>query len=68
MQLFPDFARSAATLARICREEGVGEIFLAMVESFELVGDGVHPARFGCDAAIEFPPHGMAEPRKPAGR
>jgi GT2 family glycosyltransferase/SAM-dependent methyltransferase len=67
VQLFPDFARSAATWRRICREEGVGEIYLAMVESFELVADGAHPARFGCDAAIEFPPHGMAEPRKPSG-
>ena len=65
---FPDFARTAATWRRICREEGPGEIYLALVESFEMVFDEVDPARFGCDAAVEFPPHGLAERTAPSGR
>ena len=64
---FPDFARTASTWRRICREEGVGEVYLALVESFEMVFDEVDPARFGCDAAVEFPPHGLAEQRPPSG-
>src|SRR5262249_21162220 len=65
--LSPASARPAATWRRICREEGLGEIYLAMVESFELVSRPLQPAGFGCDAAIEFPPQGMAEPRPPSG-
>jgi GT2 family glycosyltransferase/SAM-dependent methyltransferase len=65
--LFPNFSRTASTWRRICREEGLGDIYLTMVESFDLVAKPVHPASFGCDAAIEFPPHGMADPRPPSG-
>jgi GT2 family glycosyltransferase/SAM-dependent methyltransferase len=63
--LFPDFAATAARWRKICREAGIGEIYLAHVESFELTMSGVKPDRFGCDAAIEFPPHGMAETYAP---
>jgi GT2 family glycosyltransferase/SAM-dependent methyltransferase len=65
--LFPDFAATAATWRRICRQEGVGELYLSMVESFDVVSKGATPARLGCDAVIEFPPHGMAEVRPPSG-
>ncbi|WP_172461706.1 glycoside hydrolase family 99-like domain-containing protein [Dyella jiangningensis] len=61
--LFPDFARTAAIWRKTCREEGIGEIYIAQVESFELVSAGTHPSELGCDAAVEFPPQGMAEPR-----
>jgi GT2 family glycosyltransferase len=61
--LFPDFASTAANWRRLCREAGIGEIYLAMVESFEMVANGADPASFGCDAAVEFPPHGLAQPR-----
>jgi len=60
--LFPDFKRTAAHWRRICRDEGIGEIYIAHVESFEMVSAGARPVDYGCDAAIEFPPHGMAEP------
>jgi len=60
--LFPDFKRTAALWRQICRDEGIGEIYIAHVESFEMVSAGVLPADYGCDAAIEFPPHGMADP------
>ena len=60
--LFPDFRRTAALWRQVCRDEGIGEIYIAHVESFEMVSAGVRPGDVGCDAAIEFPPHGMAEP------
>jgi len=37
-----------------CRENGIGEIYLAYTQSFERVD----PALYGLDAAIEFPPNG----------
>jgi Glycosyltransferase WbsX len=60
--LFPDFARTAALWREVCRKEGIGEIYIAQVESFELVSSGIHPSQMGCDAAVEFPPQGMARP------
>ena len=65
--LFPDFARTAQTWRRICLEQGIGEIYLAMVESFEMVFKPTHPSVYGCDAAVEFPPQGMAEVRQTSG-
>lgn len=65
--LFPDFAQTAARWRTICREQGIGEIYIAMVESFELVHANTHPREFGCDAAVEFPPQGLAEQKKPSG-
>jgi len=66
--LFPDFSRTAATWRRICRDEGLGEIYLVMVESFDLVSGATHPASLGCDAALEFPPHGLSDHCPPTGR
>lgn len=43
---------------QICREEGVGEIHLAMVESF---GDE-DPTHYGFDSSVQFPPHGVDTP------
>ena len=65
--LFPDFASTAATWRKICREQGLGEIYIAMVESFELVQSNTHPSALGCDAAVEFPPQGLAEVKQPTG-
>jgi GT2 family glycosyltransferase len=66
--LFPDFAATAARWRAWCRNNGIGEIYLAMVESFELVHTATNPSKFGCDAAVEFPPQGLAHmtpPHKP---
>lgn len=41
-----------------CRQNGVGEIFLAYTQSFETTD----PARYGFDAAIEFPPNNTNAP------
>jgi hypothetical protein len=60
--LFPDFSRTAAIWRQVCRDEGIGEIYIAQVESFELASSGISPMKLGCDAAVEFPPQGMADP------
>jgi hypothetical protein len=39
-------------------DNGLGEIYLAYTQSFE----AVNPARYGFDAAIEFPPNNTAPP------
>jgi GT2 family glycosyltransferase len=65
--LFPDFARTAALWRDVCRTEGIGEIYLAMVESFELVLAPPSPTWYGCDASVEFPPQQLAEQRPPSG-
>jgi O-antigen biosynthesis protein len=60
VELFPDFANTAATWRDLCRREGVGEIYLAMVESFDQAGSCPSPAKFGCNASVQFPPHGFS--------
>lgn len=49
----PDAARTAALWREEARQAGVGEIYLARVESFR--GD-INPADVGFDAAVEFAP------------
>ncbi|HVY86869.1 MAG TPA: glycoside hydrolase family 99-like domain-containing protein, partial [Caulobacterales bacterium] len=51
--LFPAAKETAERWRVWCRENGVGEIFLAYTQSFE----SVDPAEYGFDAAIEFPPN-----------
>jgi lipopolysaccharide biosynthesis protein len=66
--LFPDFRRTSELWREQCRREGIGEIYLAMVGSFEQNGGPlVTPEKFGCDAMVEFPPHGGAKHCKPTG-
>ncbi|KQZ56370.1 hypothetical protein ASD53_12525 [Lysobacter sp. Root559] len=50
--LLPDCKRTLEVWREHCREQGLGEIFLAMVQ-FDIDDPGV----FGFDAALEFPPH-----------
>jgi len=66
-QLLPDAKGTAETWRRICREQGVGEIYLAMVEVFEHARNQPNPEDWGYDASIEFPPTGMGEPMQPPG-
>jgi lipopolysaccharide biosynthesis protein len=68
VQLFPSFAQTAARWRAYCRERGIGEIYIAMVESFQLVHSRTHPSVYGCDAAVEFPPQELAEPKQPSGQ
>jgi GT2 family glycosyltransferase len=60
--LLPDFARTAAIWRRLCQSEGIGEIYLAMVASFEDAGKPRTPQALGCDAVVQFPPHGRGVP------
>ena len=55
--LFPDIRRTVEIWRNECRRHGLGEIYLAAVESFALSlgGHGVLDAGF--DATVEFPPH-----------
>jgi lipopolysaccharide biosynthesis protein len=58
---FPDFAKTSQIWREVCRQENVGEIYIAMVETFEFINKKFHPRDYGCDASVEFPPHGMAK-------
>ena len=53
--LLPDPKTTADCWRNYCRENGVGEIFLTMVQF-----DALDPIAFGFDAALEFPPHKLA--------
>lgn len=64
-QLLPNPRRTAEIWRRACRETGLGEIYLAMVEVFEHALTYPRPSDFGFDASIEFPPSGMAAPINP---
>ncbi|WP_345779055.1 glycoside hydrolase family 99-like domain-containing protein [Pseudoxanthomonas sp. F37] len=60
--LFPDMAATALRWRRWCRDNGIGEIHLAYVQSFERPD----PAEIGFDAAVEFPPS-FSSPTRIAG-
>jgi lipopolysaccharide biosynthesis protein len=55
--LLPDPAATASRWRHWCREQGIGEIQLAYVQSF----DRVDPRTIGFDAAVEFPPNNTAQ-------
>ncbi len=55
----PNPCRVMATWRNYCREAGIGEICIAMVESFDLSARPEDPAQYGCDITVEFPAHGM---------
>lgn len=50
--LLPDAKQTAGRWRQWCRMNGVGEIFLAYTQSFDMA----NPKDYGFDAAIEFPP------------
>ena len=51
--LFPDIKKSAERWRIWCKDNGVGEIFLALTHSFEIID----PQEINFDAAVEFPPN-----------
>lgn len=51
--LLPDAAATVKRWRCWCKENGIGEIYVAFTESFE----STDPQRYGMDAAIEFPPN-----------
>jgi len=66
IDLFPDIKRTTDLWRDLCRKHGVGDPYLAMVNSFDfakrreafLLPDGL-------DAAVGFPPHSMLTAIKP---
>jgi len=56
--LLPSAKKTAARWRDWCSKNGVGEIYLANTQSFEMV----NPTRYGFDAAIEFPPNNSNPP------
>jgi GT2 family glycosyltransferase/ubiquinone/menaquinone biosynthesis C-methylase UbiE len=63
--LFPDIQRTSEIWREQCRREGIGDIYLALIEAFEHAQTPVDPAAFGFDASVEFPPQGVVHPIKP---
>jgi GT2 family glycosyltransferase len=59
--LFPNFKATARLWREECRKWGVGDIYLALVESFRFAGASVSPQEYGCDASVEFPAHYVPE-------
>jgi lipopolysaccharide biosynthesis protein len=56
--LLPSAAKTADRWRKWCRSNGIGEIYLAYVQSF----DKMDPASIGYDAAVEFPPNSHYPP------
>ncbi|MGH6689352.1 MAG: glycoside hydrolase family 99-like domain-containing protein, partial [Gammaproteobacteria bacterium] len=57
--LLPSARATAERWRAWCRANGIGEIFLAYTQSFDIA----IPGEYGFDAAIEFPPNGSAPPQ-----
>ena len=55
----PESAEAMDIWRNVFREEGIGEVCIAMVESFELSPNPERPEPYGCDITVEFPAHGM---------
>jgi GT2 family glycosyltransferase/ubiquinone/menaquinone biosynthesis C-methylase UbiE len=64
INLFPNIHRTTEIWREQCIKEGVGDIYLALVESFENAGEPSNPVVFGFDASVEYPPHRMSAPMK----
>jgi 2-polyprenyl-3-methyl-5-hydroxy-6-metoxy-1,4-benzoquinol methylase len=62
MSLLPDPKRTANIWRSIAREAGLGELYLAYVQSFDSWARNEKPSDFNFDAAVEFPPHGCGVP------
>ncbi|MGH6998288.1 MAG: glycosyltransferase WbsX family protein, partial [Phenylobacterium sp.] len=65
--LLPDAKAWADAWRDHCRQAGIGEIYLAFVESFEKAGGKTDPASIGFDASVEFPPAGNGALIHPPG-
>jgi hypothetical protein len=68
VSLFPDIKRTTEIWRDLCHKEGIGDIYLAMVESFEHAVENTPPSQYGFDASVEYPPHYMSAPVKPPGK
>lgn len=53
--LFPDLKQTVGVWREIAKNNGLEQIHVCMVQSFGLI----NPNDYGCDSAVEFPPHGV---------
>ena len=51
--IIPNFKETVNIWRRICREDGIGEIYIIGARTF----DFLTPENYGLDGAVEFPPH-----------
>jgi lipopolysaccharide biosynthesis protein len=56
--VLPDVRASVAIWRDVCRREGVGDLYLCAVKTY----DTSDPSQYGFDALVEFPPHGVRTP------
>ena len=56
--VLPDVRATAEVWRDACRREGIGDIYLCAAKTY----DTADPARYGFDAIVEFPPHGVRTP------
>jgi lipopolysaccharide biosynthesis protein len=56
--LLPDVRASVDVWRDVCRREGVGDLHLCAAKTY----DTADPVRYGFDAVVEFPPHGVRTP------
>lgn len=54
-ELFPDLKTTVQAWKEKCKSEGIHNLHVCMVQSF----GQVDPTIYGCDSAVEFPPHGV---------
>lgn len=61
--LFPDFNNTAIIWRKFCKDQGLNGLYIVMVQTF--FDKTKDPQKYGCDAAVEFPPHqGFIVPKK----
>lgn len=53
IELFPEPYKTIKRWKKICRENGIDDIHVAIVQSFGVI----NPEIYGADSAVEFPPH-----------
>jgi len=59
VDILPDAAATAQRWRQRCRESDLGEVWLVAAQTFGITD----PTPYGFDAAVEFPPHGIATPK-----
>jgi lipopolysaccharide biosynthesis protein len=65
VDLFPDFKATSDRWRAESARMGLGDLHIALVESFRFAAAGVEPADFGCDAVVEFPAHFIPDMKPP---
>jgi len=53
--LFPNFKNIADSWRDFCKDQGLAGLYIVMVQTF--FDNTKDPQKYGCDAAVEFPPH-----------